>query len=357
MRDIGHLQDLVAALPGEAAAAAARIFRIDTVVGTLDPPAEMGPWIERHFGSVDAVRRQRVIRVTNLVTLEGALFNELRSRRPLDVPSDEDVRGAIERSRGDPFCDVERGTPADSFGRVRGRYGTTASNIAKADGFHAVLVFKDHDPLAPVDAAMLADLLSTGREWARHGLAQDSAARYYLLIWNCLWRAGGSIVHGHMQLALTRGMAYPKIEALRRQAEAYKARHGRSYLDDLWLVHEALGLGVQVGAARVMASLAPVKEREVLIIGEPGSDESALAEGMAHAVRTLRAQGMRSHNLALYLPPLAADGEDWSELRPLARLVDRGDASDRTSDIGALELYAVSVISSDPFAVGRALAT
>lgn len=345
------------ALPGEAAAAAARIFLVDTLVGTLDPPAEMAPWIERHFGSVDAVRSQRVVRVTNLVTLEGALFNELRSRRPLEAPSDADVREAIERSRGDPFCDVERRTPADSFGRVRGRYGTTASNIAKADGFHAVLVFKEHDPLAPVDGTILADLFATGREWAGRGLAADSAARYYLLVWNCLWRAGGSIVHGHMQLALTRGLAYPKIEALRRQAADYGARHGRSYFDDLWLVHEALGLGIRVGAARVMASLAPVKEREVLVSGSPGSDESALAEAIAQAVRTLRAHGMRSHNLALYLPPLTAAGEDWSALPPLARLVDRGDPADRTSDIGALELYAASVISSDPFAVARALAT
>ncbi len=39
----------------------------------------------------------------------------------------------------------------------------------------------------------------------------------------------------------------------------------------------------------------------------------------------------------------------------LFRLVDRGDPMNRTSDIGAMELYASSVISSDPFAVARVM--
>jgi hypothetical protein len=36
-------------------------------------------------------------------------------------------------------------------------------------------------------------------------------------------------------------------------------------------------------------------------------------------------------------------------------LVDRGDPGNRTCDIGSMELYAASVVSSDPFAVADAL--
>jgi hypothetical protein len=35
--------------------------------------------------------------------------------------------------------------------------------------------------------------------------------------------------------------------------------------------------------------------------------------------------------------------------------VDRGDPANRTSDIGAMELYAASVVASDPFRVAEAL--
>ena len=349
------LEELVASLPADARAAAGRIFSISTTTGRLDPPPEMHEWIRKFFGSVSAVREQRIVRVNNLVTFEGALFNELRAMRPIDVKGGEEVRATIASSANDPFDHPETGTPADVFGRITGTHGVTASNIAKYDGYHGVLVFNQHDPLARTDAAAMRDHLATARRWALSALEEDPAARYYFLLWNCLWRAGGSIVHGHMQMTATRGMHYPKIELLRRQAIDYDARHGRDYFDDLWLVHDALGLGVAVDGARVMASLAPIKEREVVLIGRPGADESSLAEGLERAVSAYRAAGVVSYNMALYLPPLSTDGEDWRRFPPLARLVDRGDPANKTSDIGSMELYAASVIATDPFRVAESL--
>jgi hypothetical protein len=315
----------------------------------------MTAWIEKLFGSVDDVREQRIVRVTDKVTLEGALFNELRARRPMEVKGQDEVRQRIDASRGDPFCHPETGTPADPFGRVRGEHGVTASNIAKYDGQHGVLVFNEHDPLAPLDEGVIRDHLATARRWAQQALEDDPGARYYFLMWNSLWRAGGSIVHGHMQMTTTRGMHYPRVEALRRQTNAYRQATGHDHFDDRWAVHRDLGLGVEVGRARVFASLTPIKEREVLVVGRPGEDESTLAAGIARTVSAYRAMGVVAHNMALYLPPLAPDGEDWRRFPPTARLVDRGDPGNTTSDIGAMELYAASVISSDPFRVADAL--
>ena len=59
--------------------------------------------------------------------------------------------------------------------------------------------------------------------------------------------------------------------------------------------------------------------------------------------------------MALYVPPLSPDGEDWWRFPPLARIVDRGDPANKTSDIGAMELYAASVIATDPFRVAETL--
>ena len=353
-RSIIDLEDAIASLPGEARAAAVRLFTVSTTTGRLEAPPEMHAWITKLFGSLDAVREQRIVRVTNTVTLEGALFNDLRAMRPMEMKGADEVRATIAVAANDPFDHPLTGTPADTFGRITVEHGITASNVAKYDGYHGVLVFKEHDPLAPMDAAVVRDHLSTAHRWGEAAQAADPAARYLFVMWNCLWRAGGSIVHGHMQMTATRGMHYPKVEALRRQALAYAAA-GRDYFDDLWLAHDALGLGVEVEGARVIASLVPIKEREVLIVGRPGADESMLAPAIARVVATYRAAGVVAYNMALYLPPLSPDGEDWLRFPPIARLVDRGDPANKTSDIGAMELYAASVIATDPFRLAEQL--
>ena len=100
---------------------------------------------------------------------------------------------------------------------------------------------------------------------------------------------------------------------------------------------------------------APIKEREVLILGRPGADESSLAGAIARVVTAYHAAGVVAYNMGLYLPPLSPDGEDWRRFPPIARIVDRGDPGNKTSDIGAMELYAASVIAADPFRLADAL--
>jgi hypothetical protein len=175
-------------------------------------------------------------------------------------------------------------------------------------------------------------------------------------MWNCLWRAGGSIIHGHAQVTATRGTHYPKVERLRRAAASYGAQHGSAYFDDLCRVHAALGLGIPAeDGVRAFASLSPVKEKELVMIGRRAEDESlqrtvgALLEGY---IRTL---GVRAFNVAFYMPPLAPTDEDWSGFPTVVHVVDRGSPANRTSDIGAMELYAASVVASDPFRVADLL--
>lgn len=354
-RSVVELPRLVAALPPERRALVDRFFEITETVGRLEPPPEMYSWIEKFFGSVDAVRAQRIIRVTNRVTHDGALFNELRARRPMEARGADDARAEIARSEGDPFCHPDTGTPSDPYGRVKGEHSVTASNIAKYDGHHGVLIFERHDPIAPVDEGHLTDYFATARRWADAAHAHDVDARYYFLLWNALWRAGGSIVHGHMQMTVTRGSHYPKVEDLREAATRYRDEHGSDYFADLASAHDALGLASRVGDAVVIASLTPIKERELLVLAPPGADERGLVPALARGLAGHRALGVVSWNMALFLPPLEADGRDWSAFRTHARVVDRGDPGNRTSDIGAMELYAASVVAADPFRVIEAV--
>ncbi len=354
-RTILELEALVAALPAEEQAIFRRIFHVSTTFGEVVPPESMYDWIARYFGSVEAVRRQKIVKVTNRVTLEGALYNELRARRPIEAPSaSSDIEATIEGNRGDPFCRPLEGTPEDSFGRIRGTHSITASNIAKYDGFHGVIVFDEHHPLRFTRAA-IGDYLRTGRRWAEAAHAADPEAVYYFFMWNCLWKSGASILHGHAQTTLSRGMPYARVEALRQAAHRYTAAYGEDYFADLVRVHRALGLSRAFGQVEALAYLTPIKEKEFFLVGPRDDDD--LADALFAVLEAYVGRlGVRSFNLALYLHPLGEVSEDWS-LFPgvVGRIVDRGDPNSRTSDIGAMELYAASVISSDPFRVIEAL--
>lgn len=354
---ITDLPEFLAALPPAEREISDRLLEVTATMGRLREPEEMRAWIERTFGSVDRVREQRIVRVTNRVTLEGTLFNDLRASRPLDTgvqAGDTGLEDEISATEGDPFCAPESGTPADVFGRVRGEYATTASNVAKYDGFHGVIVFDDHDPLK-LTPKKVSDYISTGLAWLREARNTDPEARYPFLMWNCLWRAGGSIIHGHAQVTATRGSHYPKVERLRRDAASYAAEYGRDYFDDLFHLHEALGLSIpSPDGTRAYANLTPVKEKEVVISGNSPED-TALHRAVGELLESyIHSLGVRSFNLAFYMPP-AEPGEEWRDFPTLVYLVDRGDPASRTSDMGAMELYAASVVASDPFGVTRAV--
>ena len=354
-RRITDLPTLIEALEPEDRAAAGRLFDVVATTGCLDPPEAMRAWIERSFGSVEAVTEQRLIKVTNRVTLEGSLFNGLRASRPLDTSVSMDLEREIEATVGDPFCRPEEGTPADVFGRVRGEYSVTASNVAKYDGFHGVVIFDDHNPLH-LTPEKVSDYISVALEWCRRALQTDPAAKYPFLMWNCLWRAGGSIIHGHAQVTVTRGAHYPKIERLRQAAVFYRARHGSDYFEDLYRVHGALGLGIPAEeGARAFASLVPIKEKELVVIGRNPEDEGLQRTVGALLQSYLQTLGVRAFNVAFYMPPLTPSEEGWSGFPTVVHMVDRGSPANRTSDIGAMELYAASVVASDPFRVADLL--
>ncbi|MGE5599694.1 MAG: hypothetical protein ACM3XS_09975 [Bacteroidota bacterium] len=350
---ITDLPETIARLTPEERAVFGRLFHVSATVGTLAVPPEMRDWLVKFFGSVEAVIRQRIVKVTNLVTMEGALYNELRANRPMEARGGEEVRKVIAESLGEPFCHPETGTPEDPFGRIRGEYCVTAGNVAKYDGHHGLVVFRAHDPLEFTRDGV-RDYFATARRWAEEARRLDPEAKYYFLLWNCLWKSGASIVHGHLQMTVTRGMHYARVEGLRRAAAAYGARWGEEaacgrYFEDLFRMHEALGLAWSRGDVRGFAHLTPIKEKEVILLA--GEEGMPLYDEVYRVLERFRHLGVRSFNAALIRPPLAPVLEEWRGFPVMVRLVDRGDPQNRTADIGGMELYAQSVVSSDPFRV------
>jgi hypothetical protein len=201
---------------------------------------------------------------------------------------------------------------------------------------------------------MLHDYMDTGLRWAHAAHAADPEARYFLFLWNCLWRAGASLIHGHAHLLLGRGAHYPAVEHLRRAALRYRADHDAGYFDDLYRAHASVGCAFEKAGVKVMANLAPVKENEVTLLA-PQLDAS-LEDRVYNVLACLRDRlGVVSFNLAMHMPPIAPVEEDWSGFPVLVHVVDRGDLSSRTSDFGAMELYGASVIVGDPLRLARLL--
>src|SRR5438128_421544 len=83
--------------------------------------------------------------------------------------------------------------------------------------------------------------LEAARRWFAAAHEADPPAVYPLVLWNCLWRAGSSIEHGHFQLLMAAGRHYAEMERLRRDAGAYRAATATDYFDDLYAVHESVG--------------------------------------------------------------------------------------------------------------------
>ena len=320
-----------------------RIYSWYVEPGRLVFPDAMREWVREKYGDIET---QQIVRVTNNLTGESTLFNSVRARRPVLTPRAEETRDLQALAEAGPFANPLRETPADTFGRIDGDHWITASNIAKYDYLHAVIIAKDGRPYVTTEP-QVADMLSVAVRWCQNAHRTDPRAVHPFLIWNLLWRAGASVVHNHAQVLLTH-LPYAAPARLARVREEYRRRYGSEYYDDLFSAHTVIGLGLVSGNARVMAHLTPRKEHEVAIITRSPHD---LAGALAKVLECYHNIGVQSYNAAVYMPPLGEEGYY------VAWVVDRGDLSSRTSDIGGMELYAgTPVVSSDPFRLMEHLA-
>ncbi len=358
---INELSALVRGMTGHPRIIFDRLFDVWQGAGELILPEGIKDWVRERFGSSVGVEKQSIVKIVNRVTLEGALFNNLRSRRPLACGEERRLEDIIaEHREGCAFCQADDSTPLDVFGRLSIPGAVTAANVAKYDRWHSLIIPDEHNPLCFDDERVANNFALAGvwfnRVLEQAGQARDKESLYPFLMWNCLWPAGSSVVHGHLQVTVTGGMHYPQVERLRRAALGYRKRYGANYFDNLCAAHRSVGLAVESGRARVLISLTPIKEKETWIV-MPEEDEGhleslpRLGRLVGRVLACLRQTGTTSFNAAVYLPPPVPTSEDWSGFPLLARVVDRGDALGRTADFGGMELFAASVVAADPFSL------
>ena len=324
-----------------------RLYTPAVYTSRMIVPESMEAWTASQFGSLEAVTSQRVARLTNRVTGEETIFNPLRLKRPHDAQeAGSSSLDSLDKC-ADNFDRPRINTPEDIFGRIQGKYCLTASNVAKCDGWHGVIIFKEHHPLR-FGEAEVSDYLDVAWDWAGSAHRESPASKYFFFSWNCLWRSAASLTHGHAQMMLTRRQHFARIEHLRKCALAYRRRHQRNYFEDLCLVHQALGLTENHGGTRMLAYLTPIKHNGIVILAK--AIDTPFKKAVYRALSFYRDRlNVASFNLAVATPPLSLTRESWQDFPVIAWLVDRGNPDKRSCDIGALELFASTAVTSDPF--------
>lgn len=343
-QNITKIQDIVSRLPKEAKKVFDRFFSVHVYDSQIIIPEILEKRLIKKFDNLHHLRVQKIVRVDNIITNESALFNSLRAERPMQV-SKEDV----DFEEKDDFCDPLNLTPFDISGRIAGKHCITAANLMRYDIYHDLIVFKEHNPLK-FTHDKIEDAINLGLRWFLETNKRDKDAIYPFLMWNCLWKSGASIIHGHMQVILTKNRHYPSIGLLRTLSLDYKKRYKKDYFDDLFLVHKSLEIGFEHKGVKIMQYLSPKKEKEIMIIGK--SVDPHFVEAIYKSLKCFRDElGVNSFNLGLILPPI---NKSWKNFPVIARIVDRGSLNTRTADIGTMELYAGSnVVASDPFKLSK----
>lgn len=336
------------------------IFRVWRYEGELRVPSTFRQKIREYFGEegeseervIERISGQTVVKTLNIRTGEAALFNELRAGRPgqkvrlTREQVDRLLARIKEAKKNCDLCDPERSTPEDLFGRIKGKHCITVANIAKYDAYNSLVVFEEHNPLE-FDEEQISDYIDVGLEWCRKVYEHDPEFRYPFFMWNCLEKAGASQVHGHAQVLVTRDLPYTKVLTLYRISEQYRKETGNDYFDLLYKAHEWVGLAIMHKQIRLLVYLTPVKEKEVMMIAPSISD--ALKLMIFKVLRSFIDQlGVVSFNLSITMPRL--DGGE-NPFPIITRIVDRGNIFKLTSDFGGMELYASSVIASDPYRI------
>ncbi|MGZ7108524.1 MAG: hypothetical protein ACXVHW_06120 [Methanobacterium sp.] len=346
------------------------IFHVSSATGSMKIPSTYRKRILEIFGKKDnegniiesekevikRIETQKIVKTYNKWIGSGSLFNSLRASRPgMGKEEIEDIRKKVDEyikgsEEGCEFCYPEINTPEDVFGRVKGKYCITGSNLAKYDAWSSVIFFNRHHPLK-FSLEEVSDYIDTGFKWFKKVHNYDKRFKYPFFLWNCLQKAGASQVHSHAQILMTDEIHYAKPQFLRKIFRQYMQLTGKNYFKDVYKAHDALGLTLD-GEVDGFASITPIKEKEFIIVTRDNpSENESIKEAIYKILRCFIDElGVTSFNMVISCP---AFGE--SSFPYLIQIVDRGSIFKTTVDTGAMELYGSSVISDDPYNVIKAV--
>lgn len=336
-------------------------------------PPKMRPFVIGSFrnggseeDAIKSIEEQGVITVQDRHIKSEAVYNPLRKKRPQPTRGESIFQRDIDDPKIKeecPFCCPEDNTPLDSHvGRLRRGKAQTAPNITKFAKEHT-LVLGGHNPYEATEEEF-KDQMGLLLDWANIKAQLDPDNRFARFGLNRGYKAAGSRVHDHEQGELRAGsMHFPFAERLNEVVHYYGIFGKGNFFEDLFKAHEVLGLGAQVGRAKIMSMLVPPKEHGIMLIDDESSDfkNFSMSKDFIKALWEvqqfmLNEEKVREYNIFILPRPKNPDcPEYWDKYRTIAVLVDRGQSTTPNGDIGYAELSGTAVISYDPFDFGPKL--
>lgn len=221
-----------------------RIYSVYSGTGTMKIPPGLKNKVDGYFSTknesgnptetqkqiLHKLENQKIVKTFNRLTGEGALFNYIRTKRPGmgkdDLKNQKYQLTQIinESQKNCDFCHPDQYTPEDVFGRIRGKHSITASNIAKYDVWSSLVIFKNHNPLE-FTLEEFSDYIDTGFHWFDKVFQTDETYKYPFFVWNCLYKAGASQIHGHAQILMGRDIPYAKMKTMKKVQGKYQTKY------------------------------------------------------------------------------------------------------------------------------------
>lgn len=267
------------------------------------------------------------------------------------VPQSEDLAALLESTRAQcPFCEAQVGritpkfTPeflegfhaagsAVSDGRLVRGEATLFPNLFPYDEISAIVAISRAHALdaKAMPAQVIADAIALARDFFRHARQRSDqlAGAYGLIAWNYLPASGGSQLHPHMQVALTRHPGNRLARELAAEA-AYLSATGNAYASDLlkserdgarWLMEDAAASWITPFAPiGVLGDVMAIFHQDQAIEELSDADIGTFAASLSRIISYFANNGLNSFNLSFF-PDRPA--EESGRHRLTARLLPR----------------------------------
>ncbi|RNA09093.1 hypothetical protein BpHYR1_006566 [Brachionus plicatilis] len=230
-------------------------------------------WLNNNPDYVKQAYKQKIIKIYNKFHNDEMIYNPLRGKRPQAkqiVSEKNHSLKIIEESKSScDFCEqnYKINTANEIFDRLETPLSYSAANTFKYDKWHSLIVSRNHDPLNLKEEEII-DMYSLSWEWFKKVSSIDPSAKFPELIWDAMPKSGASQIHTHLQVSMDDKNYYGIMRRWLEASERYFGAFKRDFLDDFILIHKALGLAYELNNCYVIFSLIPLKDNEVMIIGD-----------------------------------------------------------------------------------------
>lgn len=274
-------------------------------------------------------QRQKLVYIKNKILSKEIILNLTRKKRK------QPNKAKLELETYDPFCDYQNSTPIDELGRLENALAVSSKNLSQMADYHSLIIFKKHN----FEDLKFDDFFSAfmlAKEWFMKIKDVDQEIMTQILIWNYHFRSGASILHPHFQVLSY--LHFPlNLEFLAKRVEEYKKKFNSDYFEDYFYLSRELKIGKEKENLKIFVDLTPKKEKGLIINGELNEKNLDFLWDILMKLKNL---GTESFNF-FYI-------YDSPKIKNLGFFVDRGEINKINSDIGALEIFDLPVISTDP---------